>query len=95
MIYAKMSYSRKGAPAMGKAESTIRFAARGCLVRCRQSEAPLTSLSEFADELRKTGWDEHSVRAVEWRVLTDLMGRRTTSPQIEDVYSSPRGQATG
>jgi hypothetical protein len=79
-----------------KPESTIRFAIRGCLVRCGQTEAPLTCLAEFTEELRKTGWDEASVHAVEWGVLSRLMGSSTASqPAAEQTQRRSQTGMTG
>lgn len=64
-----------------KPESSIHFAVRSCLARCRLSDAPLTSLREFANDLEATGWDRESIAAVEREVLRclrpDTIGRHS------------------
>jgi len=58
-----------------KPEPIVRMAVRGCLVRCADSDTPLTSLAEFAEELRRLGWDKKSIRDVEFEVI-QVLGRR-------------------
>ena len=63
-----------------KPETSIHFAVQTCLSRCRLSDAPLTSLWEFADEMEKAGWDRQSIEEVERQVLIGLYGRKAFQP---------------
>lgn len=57
-----------------KPAASIRFAIRNCLARCRMTDAQLTCLSDFTQELWQAGWDGESIRAVQRGVLSRLYG---------------------
>ena len=57
----------------------INLAIRNCLAHCRQSDAPLATLSESLEELRDRLWREADVQTVEHatrRVLARLLATR-------------------
>jgi hypothetical protein len=58
-----------------KPETSIHFAVTTCLARCRLSDAPLTTLADFSNELRDSGWDAQSVTMIEQQVLGELAKR--------------------
>lgn len=58
---------------------SIRFAVASCLVRCQLTEAQLTCLQDFAEELESAGWDGPSIKQVKRCVLISLYGDRAAA----------------
>ena len=62
-----------------KSGYAILFAIRTALARCRLSDAPITSLRDFVDELIAAGWDRATVEIVQTGVLNSLSDDWTRS----------------
>jgi hypothetical protein len=73
----RLPRSRKALFVYPKPTASIRFAIRNCLARCRMTDAQLTCLSDFTQELWQAGWDRDSIRAVELGVMSALYGEQS------------------
>jgi hypothetical protein len=58
---------------------SIRFAVASCLVRCQLTDAQLTCLQDFAEELETAGWDGPSIKQVKRCVLISLYGDKAAA----------------
>ena len=61
-------------PVPTQSPDAIREAARRCLARVKDGSTPLGVIAEFLAELQDTGWDEHSIRAVDAAARKVLTG---------------------
>jgi hypothetical protein len=57
-----------------KPYTSIHFAVKSCLMRCKMTDSQLICLSDFAEELELAGWDRESIETVERDVLVGLYG---------------------
>ena len=53
--------------------NAIRVAVRYCIVKCRDSLAPMTCLQDFLDELQRKGWDRDALSQVKTGVLNVIL----------------------
>jgi len=61
-----------------KSQTMIEYAVRTCLEKCVQTDMPMTCLTEYIDELKKSGWDDSSIGAFQQGVLLALA--KSSSP---------------